>query len=70
MIRLLTKMSSAILKKHSLLVVLIVFLYSLSLTNACYITNCPWGGKRSLNEDYGDNELTRSVKIRNKKLPF
>lgn len=26
------------------------------LVNGCYITNCPWGGKRSLSDSYSDGE--------------
>ena len=32
---------------YSLLAIYILIIVNFNIINACYITNCPWGGKRS-----------------------
>lgn len=33
--------------RKNILVLFILIVINLNVINACYITNCPWGGKRS-----------------------
>lgn len=41
------------MNKNNQLVLLVVLLYAynnIKFVSTCYITNCPWGGKRSIEE--------------------
>lgn len=46
------KYSSCYAKFLNMKTIIIVLFFSIvfSTVNSCYITNCPWGGKRSLSE--------------------
>ena len=52
------------MNSQSLINVFIFFMIgiiSLESIEACYITNCPWGGKRSLEEDASSpNQVTNT----------
>jgi hypothetical protein len=37
--------------KSVLLILSVIFMFNLKYCSMCYITNCPWGGKRSVNTD-------------------
>ena len=43
------------------LIGLFVCLCYLGCSDACYITNCPWGGKRSVGQNLGAESAVREV---------
>lgn len=47
--------------RKNLIILFIILIINLNVVNTCYITNCPWGGKRS--QPFLDFENANQVNI-------